>query len=111
MSSTSLALRPVRRRKPEVDDPTTPVILEFQWPSTAVANAPVPKSARGIIWVVSSMVVAMVVLAGVIPVDQVVTTRGTVVSQSANIVVQPLETAIIRSIDVREGQKVKAGQI
>ena len=48
---------------------------------------------------------------GLIPVDQVVTTRGLVVSQSPNIIVQPLETAIVRSIDVREGQRVRAGQL
>ena len=52
-----------------------PAILEFQSPSTAVANAPIPRSARGIVWVVSSLVVALIALAGVIPVDQVVTTQ------------------------------------
>ena len=33
------------------------------------------------------------------------------VSQSPTILVQPLETAIVRSIDVREGETVKAGQV
>ena len=112
MSSTALTTTtPGRWRRAQPTDPTLPAILEFQWPSTAVANAPVPRSARGIIWVVSSLVVAVVILAGLIPVDQVVTTRGTVVSVSPNIIVQPLETAIVRSIDVRQGQKVKAGQL
>jgi len=92
-------------------DPTTPVILEFQWPSTAVSNAPIPRAARGIVWIISSMVIALIALAGLIPVDQVVTTRGLVVSQSPNIIVQPLETAIVRSIEVREGQHVQAGQV
>ncbi|WP_181168074.1 HlyD family type I secretion periplasmic adaptor subunit [Mesorhizobium sp. B2-4-19] len=95
----------------ETKDPTTPAILEFQWPSTAVANAPIPRAARGIVWIVSSLVIALITLAGLIPVDQVVTTRGLVVSQSPNIVMQPLETAIVRSIEVREGQRVKAGQL
>ncbi|WP_337109519.1 HlyD family type I secretion periplasmic adaptor subunit [Mesorhizobium salmacidum] len=57
------------------------------------------------------MVVALIAVAGLIPVDQVVTARGLVVSKSPNIIVQPLETAIVRSIDVREGQHVKAGQL
>jgi hemolysin D len=111
MSSTSLTTRPARWRRMETSDPTTPAILEFQWPSTAVANAPIPQAARGIVWIISSLVVALIVLAGLIPVDQVVTTRGLVVSQSPNIVVQPLETAIVRSIEVREGQRVQAGQL
>ncbi|WP_348642706.1 HlyD family type I secretion periplasmic adaptor subunit [Mesorhizobium sp. B3-2-1] len=111
MSSTSLTALPARRHRMETRDPTTPAILEFQWPSTAVANAPVPRAARGIVWIVSSLVIALIALAGLMPVDQVVTTRGLVVSQSPNIVVQPLDTAIVRSIEVREGQRVQAGQL
>ena len=111
MSSTSLTALPARWHRMETRDPTTPAILEFQWPSTAVANAPIPRAARGIVWIVSSLVIALIALAGLIPVDQVVTTRGLVVSQSPNIVVQPLETAIVRSIEVREGQRVQAGQL
>lgn len=111
MSSTSLTTRPARWPRTQADDPTTPAILEFQWPSTAVANAPIPRAARGIVWAIFSLVIALIALAGLIPVDQVVTTRGLVISKSPNIVVQPLETAIVRSIDVREGQHVLAGQV
>jgi hemolysin D len=111
MSSTSVTTLPARWRRTKTSDPTAPALLEFQWPSTAVANAPIPQAARGIVWIISSMVIALIALAGLIPVDQVVTTRGLVVSQSPNIVVQPLETAIVRSIEVREGQRVQAGQL
>jgi hemolysin D len=99
------------RRSAAVDDPTLPALLEFQWPSTAIANAPVPRSARGVTWVVTSMVFALIALTGLIPVDQVVTSRGIVVSQTPTILIQPLETAIVRSIDVHRGQHVHAGQI
>ena len=44
---------------------------------------------------------------GLIPIDRVVTAQGKVVSQAPTIVVQPLETSIVRSIDVREGQVVR----
>jgi hemolysin D len=107
-ASNMLAL--VRPRS-EPNDPTLPAILEFQWPSTAIVNAPIPRSARGITWVITSMVFALIAIMGLIPVDQVVTTRGIVASQSPTILVQPLETAIVRSIEVREGQQVRAGQI
>ena len=40
------------------DDPTLPVILEFESPSTAITNAPMPASARKIVWMVSSMFAA-----------------------------------------------------
>ena len=92
-------------------DALMPVVLEFQSPSAAVIAMPVPWSARGTVWIVSSMFFACVVALGVIPVDRVVSSSARVVSKSANIVVQPLETAIVRSIEVREGETVKAGQL
>src|SRR5260370_8660031 len=100
--STSNALTVVRRRS-DAADPTLPAILEFQWPSTAIANAPVPRSARGITWMIAAMLAALIAAAGLIPVDQVVTARGVVVSQPPTIVVQPLETAIAPSIAVTPG--------
>ena len=111
MSATSTNTLPARSRRPPAEDPTAPALLEFQWPSTAVVNAPIPQVARRIVWIVASMVLALIVLAAVIPVDEVVTTAGLVVSQSPNIVVQPLETAIVRSIEVREGERVAKGQL
>jgi len=104
-SSTALA------RRAESKDPTLPTILEFQWPSTAIVNAPIPLVARGIVWIVASMVITLIVVMGLIPVDRVITARGMVVSQSPTILLQPFDTAIVRSIDVREGQRVKAGQV
>src|SRR6516165_6626915 len=109
-STSSNALTTVRRRS-QPDDPTLPAILEFQWPSTAIVNAPMPRSARVIVWVIASMVGALVVIMGLIPVDQVVTARGLVVSKSPTILVQPLETSIVRAIEVREGQQVRAGEV
>jgi HlyD family secretion protein len=99
------------RRESGSNDPTLPTILEFQWPSTAIINARVPLMARGIVWIMASMVVTLIVVSGMIPVDRVVTARGIVVSQSPTILVQPLDTAIVHSIDVQEGQRVSAGQV
>lgn len=110
MSEVQANLLPLPFRSKK-SDPTLPVILEFQQPSTAIVNAPVPRAARGTVWIVSSMVAALVLVAGVLPVDQVVTARGLVVSQSSTVLVQPLETAIVRSIDVSEGQRVRAGDV
>src|SRR6516162_5918959 len=93
------------------NDPTLPVILEFQQPSTAIINASIPRSAQRTVWIVASMVAALIAIAGVLPVDQVVTARGIVVSEAPTILVQPLETSIVRSIEVREGQRVRAGDI
>jgi HlyD family secretion protein len=104
--SRSTSLVPVRE-----DAAVMPAILEFQSPSAAIIAAPVPRSARGIVWMVTALFASCVVAMGLIPVDKVVTAPGKVVSQAATIVVQPLETAIVRSIEVHEGQVVRAGDV
>jgi hemolysin D len=92
-------------------DPTLPVILEYQLPSTAIVNAPMPLIARGIAWLVSTLVLSCFLAMSVIKVDKVVSAPGRVVARSPTIVVQPLETAIVRAIEVHEGESVRAGQI
>jgi hemolysin D len=93
------------------DGQTLPVVLEFLSPAVAVAATPIPPLARGLIWVIGSMFAAWVAALGFIQIDRVVTAHGRVVSKGSTIVVQPLDTAIIRSIDVREGQQVQSGEL
>jgi hemolysin D len=52
----------VRQQRPARRDATLPTILEFQWPSTAIVNAPIPRSARGMAWIISSMVAEAAIL-------------------------------------------------
>jgi hemolysin D len=93
------------------NDVTSAVVLEFLAPSTVITESAVPRIARGIIWTIGSMFAVGVAALGLIPVDRVVTAAGRVVSQSATIVMQPLDTAIVRSIDVHEGQRVQSGEV
>ncbi len=95
----------------ERNDPTLPAILEFELPSTAITAAPVPRSARRMVWTIASMFAAGLVAIGVIPVDRVVTAHGLVVSEAPTLVVQPLDTSIVRSIDVHQGDTVHAGEV
>jgi membrane fusion protein, hemolysin D len=92
-------------------DPTLPVILEFQMPSTTITTALVPRGARHVVWIVGSMLAVILAALGMIHVDRVVTAQGKVVSRTPTLVLQPLEAAIVRSIDVHEGQTVRAGQV
>jgi HlyD family secretion protein len=57
------------------------------------------------------MLVAILAALGMIHVDRVVTAQGKVVARTPTLVLQPLEAAIVRSIDVHEGQTVRAGQV
>ena len=93
------------------DDPTLPAILEFQSPSTAVINAPVPASARRVTWLIGSMMLAIAIAISVIKVDKVVTAPGIVTSTTSNLVLQPLDQSIVRAINVQPGDHVKVGQV
>ena len=86
-------------------------LLEFHSPTLALAGTPLRGGARGTVWVVCSLVAACAAAASLIPVDKVVTAPGRIVARTPTSVVQPLETAIVRSIDVREGQVVRRGEV
>ena len=93
------------------NDPAAAAILEFQSPSSAMTAAPIPRTARGTIWVISSLFAAGLAAMGLIPIDRVVTAQGKVVSKVPLLVVQPLETSVVRSINVTEGQSVHTGDV
>jgi hemolysin D len=86
-------------------------LLEFQSPSAAVIAMPIPLSSRSAGWIIFFMFAAFVAVATLMPIDKVVTGPGRIVSRSPVLVVQPLETSIIRSIDVHQGELVKKGQV
>ncbi len=86
-------------------------LLEFESPSAAVIATPAAFIARAVTWVISALVISAIATAALIPVDKVVTAQGKVVAATPSIVVQPLETAIVRAINVREGELVHAGDL
>lgn len=106
----------VRDFLPQADDPYAPgdlphELLEFHSPSAALVNMPATPSAQYITWMVSALVFSSIVVMSVFPLDQVVTTPGRLIATDATLVVQPLETSIIHSIDVKEGELVHKGQV
>ena len=92
-------------------DADMPSLLEFHSPTGALTLEPTLHSARGVTWMVATLVAATFAAAALIPIDKVVTAQGRVIALEATSVVQPLETAIVSSIDVREGDTVTKGQI
>ncbi len=86
-------------------------VLEFQSPTLSLIAKPVPFSARMTTWLLTSLVIATFVVFGAVPIDRLVSTPGVILAQSPNVIVQPLETAIVRKIYVHEGQAVKKGEL
>ena len=98
--------------KPErVQALSMPTLLEFHSPSAALGHVRTQGAARGTLWVVVTLVASCFGLAYLIPIDKVVTAPGKIVALTATSVVQPLETAIVRSVDVQEGQVVQKGEV
>lgn len=110
MSMTLRGPGAVRRRLTQ-DNSELPSILEFHSPTAALAVTPPLYAARGMVWMVSSLVVACLTASALIPIDKVVTAQGKIVATTATSVVQPLETAIVRAISVHEGDTVHKGEL
>ncbi len=76
-----------------------------------IEERPFPRAARSVVYVVAALLISAALWATFSEVDRVVTARGKLITIDPLIVVQPLETGIIRTIDVGVGQNVKAGAV
>ncbi|WP_237152755.1 HlyD family type I secretion periplasmic adaptor subunit [Oryzibacter oryziterrae] len=85
--------------------------VDFGSDTAEILNARVPIVARLTLVTLAAMVAAAIALATLLPVERVVSARGRVSAEAPRIMVQPLETSIVRAINVRAGQTVKAGDV
>ncbi len=101
-NKSPLSLR--RRRRDETE-------IAFLPDADAIERGPLPRFVRITLHVLLAAFVFFIVWASVSPVEKIVVAHGRLVNPLPNIVVQPLDTSIIQSIDVRVGQVVKKGQV
>jgi hemolysin D len=101
----------VLRRSPRSDLLIDQTINDFQSETAEITGACDPLAARSLLHVLAIMVISAIVLAGIVKIDRVVSGNARVVSEQPTLVVQPLETSIVRGIEVREGQMVRKGDI
>jgi hemolysin D len=67
---------------------------------------------RSTVLALAAMLVSFFLLTSIFQIDRVVTsTFGQIVTTEPTVVVQPLDPSIIKTIDVREGQRVTKGQL
>lgn len=85
------------------------LVVEFLPDADEIERSPLPPITRITLKVLTAALILFVAWASVSEIDKVVIARGRLVNPRPNIVVQPLETSIIQSIDVRIGQIVKKG--
>lgn len=88
------------------------VVRLFQSESAEIAEAPEPTGVRATVYVLAGFIIALVVLALVTRLDRVVTSHGgEIVTTQPTVAVQALEASIIKTVNVREGERVKAGEV
>lgn len=83
----------------------------FQPDAAMIEERPLPWGARSTVYIIGALVAAALLWASLAQVDRVVTARGKLITVDPLIVVQPLETAVIRTIEVGVGDFVKQGAV
>ena len=87
-------------------------IKRFQSETDEIREAPEPMALRAINWVTASIMVLCVAFAAVARVDRVVTSdRGRIVPAQGTVLFQALDDSLIKTLDVREGDRVRKGQL
>jgi len=102
------------RSDPALRSNATPdrIIRLFQSETAEILEAPEPFGVRATLYVVAAFFVALIVLGLVTRLDRVVTsTSGHIVTTESTVVLQALDPSLIKTIDVREGERVKAGEV
>jgi len=87
-----------------------PIVAEFQSDALEVEERAPPLMTRITLYFVVALIVAAVTWASFSSVDSIVTAQGKLITTSSNLVVQPLETSVIREINVKVGDIVRGGQ-
>ena len=86
------------------------VIAAFQSDAVELEERVPPRIARLTLYGVTALIGSAVLWASLSSMDEVVIATGKLITTKPTIIVQPLETSIIRSIDVSTGDVVHAGQ-
>lgn len=97
---------------PKEDKPALPKeALEFQPDAEELELTPLPRLARLTLHCILALFLILLVWACFAQTDKIIPATGKIVSSGKNIIIAPLQDAIIRSINVRLGETVKKGEV
>jgi HlyD family secretion protein len=105
-----ITLAPPRRAAmpaPPSSAPAPRPLIDYDFQSVLT----VPPKRRLVLWLMAGLIAAAAIALWVLKVDIVVSANGKIVTSESEIVIQPLETSMVRSIAVKMGQQVKAGDV
>ena len=95
----------VRAAPASVPMPRPLIDYDFQTVLTA------PPKQRVVLWLMVGLVTFVAAALAILKVDIVVSANGKIITGDKEIVIQPVETSVVRSIAVKMGQQVKAGDV
>ena len=84
-------------------------VIEYLPDADEIERSPLPRAAQFTLHLLLIALVVFMAWASVSELDQVVVAKGQLINPLPNVVVQPLDTSIIQTVDVRVGQVVKKG--
>jgi len=84
-------------------------VVEYLPDADEIERSPLPGFARKTLHVLVLSILIFLIWASISQLDQVVVAQGRLINPLPNVVVQPLETSIVQTVDVRVGQVVKKG--
>ncbi|MEM9576895.1 MAG: HlyD family type I secretion periplasmic adaptor subunit [Pseudomonadota bacterium] len=85
--------------------------VEFLQDADRIEQRRMPFLARSVMYLIATLIVVLVLWASFSTIDSYVTARGKIITKGSHVVLQPLETSIIREMNVRKGQLVEKGDI
>jgi hemolysin D len=100
----------MRRRRAGASSPAPQIVSEFQPDAVEIEERNPPRMTRITLYLVVALVAAAVTWASLSTVDEIVTAHGKLITTTPTLVVQPLETSVIREIHVAVGDVVRRGQ-
>lgn len=104
-------LMPARRMPLPAKQSAEPMIARFRSETDALSQEHEPVLARLTLFIVTGAILFGFIAAGLVSIDRVVTGSGQLVTHEPTVVVQSLNRAIIKSINVKAGDRVKTGDL
>lgn len=98
----------LRRHKPSEKDA---VFLAFQPDDIEIEHTPANFSLHATLYIIIGLFLFVVVWASLAKIDRIVTAPGKLTTTSPHISVEPLETSVVRQVNIRPAQIVKEGDL
>ncbi len=104
-----MSVVPIKTPSRRAETDSAPFIDDFQSGMAEIEGE--PKTLRATLYALVALIVAAIIWACLARIDRVVVAHGKLVSTETAITLQPIETSILKSVSVKAGDVVRAGQV